>query len=337
MRLPLAVVLCLIGMPSLHAEDQRLVELNASTATLVAAGKYTEALNLAAQSTARLEKDAGPASPLVAQALVCRARLCGYQGKLEEQLALYERALNIFEKSPQAFPAELGRCLNDLAVLNSLTENFAAAEPLFLRLKVLAEAGQVPGLTGPMVEENLARMKSAQADRLAAQNAPPAEINGRKADARLNTVLRFATIPSQAAELLISKGAQRLDASGSACLLKWQGVTWSIASPELAAQTLTGHTFADGDTLYEYLFKTAGERAAFLARHGLKDTFTLTHARQGSRIVHKAQAGVFVAAVVCVSFYTCSVPECKGSALRHEREGLCPVCQRRLIWSSIAE
>jgi CHAT domain-containing protein/Tfp pilus assembly protein PilF len=104
---------------------------------LSSAGKYTEAIPLAENMLANLEK--GPPTKDLAGAMNNLAQLYGDVGRDAEAEPLFQRAIAIMEKAVGLDSVDIAPELNNLAALYQRQQRYAEAEPLFRRVLALSE------------------------------------------------------------------------------------------------------------------------------------------------------------------------------------------------------
>ncbi len=131
---------------------------SAAIAELSRAGKYSEAIPLAQQLLAEIEKAYGPDHRDVAASLNNLALLYGNQGRDAEAEPLYRRSLAVMEKAFGADSAEVGANLSNLAALYQRQQRHAEAEPLFKRSLAVRE--RKLGASHPDVAQSLNNLAS---------------------------------------------------------------------------------------------------------------------------------------------------------------------------------
>ncbi len=134
---PLALTLSAsLAAPGL-AQKADISALSARIAELSRAGKYSEAVPLAQNLVATLEK--GNNSRDLAAALNNLAQLYAGQGRDDQAEPLYKRAIALLEKTFGLDNAEIAPELNNLAALYQRQARYADAEPLFKRALAIRE------------------------------------------------------------------------------------------------------------------------------------------------------------------------------------------------------
>ncbi|MEI9926054.1 MAG: CHAT domain-containing tetratricopeptide repeat protein [Bradyrhizobium sp.] len=103
------------------------------------AGKYSQAIPLAQQLLADLEKARGPSDADVAGAMNNLAMLYGSQGQDADAEPLYRRSIAILEKLHGLDSSGIAPELNNLAALYQRQQRYADAEPLFKRALAIRE------------------------------------------------------------------------------------------------------------------------------------------------------------------------------------------------------
>lgn len=142
-RLALTLWLALIAgigltAPS-SAQKNGVAARSAEIAELSRAGKYSQAVPLAQQLLADMEKAHGPDHRDVAASLNNLALLYGSRGQDADAEPLYKRALAILEKVYGLDSSEVAPELNNLAALYQRQERYADAGPLFKRALAIRE------------------------------------------------------------------------------------------------------------------------------------------------------------------------------------------------------
>jgi tetratricopeptide (TPR) repeat protein len=102
-------------------------------------GRYEDAIPLAKEVIAILEKVRGPDHPDVAAMLNTLAELYTLQGRYAEAEPLYERSLAIKEKMLGPDHPDVALSLNDMAVMYDRQGRYAEAEPLYKRSLAIRE------------------------------------------------------------------------------------------------------------------------------------------------------------------------------------------------------
>jgi CHAT domain-containing protein/tetratricopeptide (TPR) repeat protein len=142
-RLVLTLGLALVAGACLSAPSSAqkidIAARSSAIAELSHAGKYSQAIPLAQQLLADLEKARGPSSPDVAAALNNLAMLYGSQGQDADAEPLYRRSIAILEKLRGLDSSEVAPELNNLAALYQRQQRYADAEPLFKRALAIRE------------------------------------------------------------------------------------------------------------------------------------------------------------------------------------------------------
>jgi CHAT domain-containing protein/Tfp pilus assembly protein PilF len=133
----LVVGTCLGASSSAQKID--ITTRSAAIAELSRAGKYSQAIPLAQQLLADLEKARGSSDADVAGAMNNLAMLYGSQGQDADAEPLYRRSLAILEKLRGLDSSEVAPELNNLAALYQRQQRYADAEPLFKRALAIRE------------------------------------------------------------------------------------------------------------------------------------------------------------------------------------------------------
>jgi CHAT domain-containing protein/tetratricopeptide (TPR) repeat protein len=134
-----AVVLgACLSAPSL-AQKIDIAARSSAISELSRAGKYSQAIPLAQQLLADLEKARGPSDADVAGAMNNLAMLYGSQGQDADAEPLYRRSIAILEKVRGLDSSEIAPELNNLAALYQRQQRYADAEPLFKRALAIRE------------------------------------------------------------------------------------------------------------------------------------------------------------------------------------------------------
>jgi len=140
----LALSACVAITAPSSAQKSGAAARSAEIAELSRAGKYSDAVPLAQQLLADMEKTYGPVHRDVAGALNNLAQLYGSQGRDAEAEPLLQRAIAILEKVASPDAAEMAPELNNLAALYQRQERYADAEPLFKRALAIRERSLPP-------------------------------------------------------------------------------------------------------------------------------------------------------------------------------------------------
>ena len=140
----LALSACVAITAPSSAQKSGAAARSAEIAELSRAGKYSDAVPLAQQLLADMEKTYGPVHRDVAGALNNLAQLYGSQGRDAEAEPLLQRAIAILEKVASPDAAEMAPVLNNLAALYQRQERYADAEPLFKRALAIRERSLPP-------------------------------------------------------------------------------------------------------------------------------------------------------------------------------------------------
>ncbi len=126
------------------AQVSKTHELNESVVALHQAGKYAEAVPLAQQELAILEKSLGANHPRIAAPLNNLAELYVPLGRYADAEPLLKRAIAINEKTFGPNHASVATNLNNLALLYVIEGRNADAEPLFKRSLAIREKASGP-------------------------------------------------------------------------------------------------------------------------------------------------------------------------------------------------
>jgi CHAT domain-containing protein/tetratricopeptide (TPR) repeat protein len=139
LRLGLALVVsACLNAPS-SAQKIDIAVRSSAISELSRAGKYSQAIPLAQQLLADLEKARGPSDADVAGAMNNLAMLYGSQGQDADAEPLYRRSIAILEKLHGLDSSEIAPELNNLAALYQRQQRYADAEPLFKRALAIRE------------------------------------------------------------------------------------------------------------------------------------------------------------------------------------------------------
>ena len=139
LMLGVALVLGACLSASSSAQKLDIAARSSAIAELSRAGKYSQAIPLAQQLLADLEKARGPSDADVAAALNNLAMLYGSQGQDADAEPLYRRAIAILEKVRGLDSSEIAPELNNLAALYQRQLRYADAETLFKRALAIRE------------------------------------------------------------------------------------------------------------------------------------------------------------------------------------------------------
>jgi CHAT domain-containing protein len=132
------VVGACLSAPSL-AQKLDIAARSSAINELSRAGKYSQAIPLAQQLLADLEKARGPSDADVAGAMNNLAMLYGSQGQDADAEPLYRRSIAILEKLHGLDSSAIAPELNNLAALYQRQQRYADAEPLFKRALAIRE------------------------------------------------------------------------------------------------------------------------------------------------------------------------------------------------------
>jgi tetratricopeptide (TPR) repeat protein len=172
-RLVAMATMCLLFLwptGAATAQDNRSPMTEASrlttqVRTLYRAGRYDEAIPLARQVVEILEKELGPADPLLASALSTLAGLFRAKSDYVQAEPLYQRALEIREKAPGTGRLDLAVSLDNLAGVLVNEVEYARAEQLYKRALEIREQALGPGhLNVATSLDNLAGVYDAKGD-----------------------------------------------------------------------------------------------------------------------------------------------------------------------------
>jgi CHAT domain-containing protein/tetratricopeptide (TPR) repeat protein len=151
--LTLALALCAGVCMTAPSSAQGVAARGAQIEALSRAGKYTEAIPLARQLLADMEKAHGPVDRDVAGALNNLALLYSDAGNDADAEPMNKRAIAIMEKVFGLDSREIAPELNNLAALYQRQGRYAEADPLFKRALALREKALGP--THPDVGQSL--------------------------------------------------------------------------------------------------------------------------------------------------------------------------------------
>ncbi len=129
------------------ARDQDLAlanQLNQQVTELYQAGRYGEAIPLAAEALAITEQALGPDHPYTAASLNNLALLYRSQGRYPEAEPLYQRALAIREQALGPDHPDTAQSLNNLAVLYESQGRYTEAESLYQHALAITEQALGP-------------------------------------------------------------------------------------------------------------------------------------------------------------------------------------------------
>jgi len=128
--------------------------LTQETERLYAQGKYAEAIPIAEQALAIIEKSRGRDHPDTAASLNNLAALYQAEGAYEKAEPLYQRALAILEKALGPNDPNTASCLNNLAMLYHSKGDYPKAEPLYQRALAINEKALGPNHPGTATSVN---------------------------------------------------------------------------------------------------------------------------------------------------------------------------------------
>ena len=153
------------GVSAQPGELAEAKELNGRVMQLYGAGRYDEALPLAARALAIREKAFGGEHAAVAQSLNHLAMLHEAKGDYARAEPLYQRALAMSEKLHGPEHPEVAAMLNNLAGLYYVKGEYTRAEPLYQRALAIREktpGGNDLGIASPL--SNLALLYHVKGD-----------------------------------------------------------------------------------------------------------------------------------------------------------------------------